>query len=189
MFAGESELFIRGGAGDHPRAHDLTELDCRKPGPAGSAKHGERLARLERGALAQRVERRAIGHGQAGGALEIELIGNFDQPFGADRDALPRRAPAAITNDAVTRPDIGDAAIDALDHSGKFRAGRKREWRLVLVFAGDDQGIEKIERDRLHGNDGLAWAGARRVDIVQFKRVRRTEMGAENGFHAPVAPR
>ena len=85
--------------------------------------------------------------------------------------------------------DALSARADAVDDPGEFGCRRERKWRLVLVFAGDDQGIKKIERDRLHGHDGLARADARRVDIVQFECVRRTEMGTENGFHAPVAPR
>ena len=114
------------------------------------------------GALAQRIKRRAIGHGEAGGAFEIERVGYFDQQTGRDRDGFARRAPAAIAHDAVARSNTGDARRRRCSTTpANSAAGRERKRRLVLVFAGDDQRVEEIQRRRLDSHHGLAGAGAR----------------------------
>ena len=71
VLRGERELVVRRCAGDHPRAHDLAELDRGDADAARGAQHGQRLAGLEVGAVLQRVERRAVGHAHAGRAVEI----------------------------------------------------------------------------------------------------------------------
>src|SRR5690242_12467077 len=122
MPAGEGKLVVRGGAGDDTRAHDLAELDGRDSGAAGGAENGKRLAPLEICAFAKRIERRAIGHSQTGGALEIELVRNFDEPLQSHGNKLARRAPTAIADHAIAGRDIGHGSADALDYAGEFRA-------------------------------------------------------------------
>src|SRR6516162_1504372 len=183
VLASEDELVVRRSAGDDTRAHDLADFDAREPGAAGGAEDDKRLAGLERGPLAQSIERGAISHRQASGAFEGELIGDFGQTLRGHRDNLARGAPAAIARDAIPGSEISDAAADALDNAGELRAGRKRKWRLVLVLAGDDQRVEKVERHCLDAHDGFAWRGARRLDVSQFEGGRRPKMRAENSFH------
>ena len=77
-----------------------------RPDAAGRAEHGERFARLEIGAILQRVQRRAVGDAEAGGAVEIEAVRNFDQLVGGDRDAFARRAIARIADDAVADREL-----------------------------------------------------------------------------------
>ena len=107
--AGEGELFVGGGAGDDARAHHLAELYGRKPGAAGGAEHGQGLARLELGAVAQRVKRRGIDHVEARGALEIERVGQLGELPHRNGDSLARRAPAHMTHDAVAGRELGHA--------------------------------------------------------------------------------
>ncbi len=171
MLAGKCELLVRRGAGDDARAHDLADLDGGEPGAAGGAEHDQRLAGLELGAHAQRIERRAIGDGEAGGAVEIESVRDFDQKVRRHRDRFARRAPADIAHHPVAGSDIGHAGADALDDAGEFRRRRKRKRRLVLIFAGDDQRVEEIERGRLDAHHGLAGSGLRLRDVGEFKFV------------------
>src|SRR5262249_1340561 len=58
----------------------------------------------------------------------------------------------------------------------------------MLVFAGNDEGVEEIECDRFDPHDRITRAGAWWRGLGQRQRLRRAEMGAQNGFHAPVAP-
>src|ERR1700676_1152128 len=55
----------------------------------------------------------------------------------------------------------------------------------MLVFAGDDQRVEEVERRRLDANDRLARSGLRCCDVAEFKFVRGAESFAEDRFHEP----
>jgi hypothetical protein len=96
---------------------------------------------------------------------------------------LARRTPAGPANHAIAGREVGDAGADAFDDAGKFRGRRERKRRLVLVFAGDDQQVEKIERSGFDADHRLARAGSRRLDVGIVEFLRRAEMGAQNGFH------
>jgi hypothetical protein len=52
-----------------------------------------------------------------------------------------------------------------------------------MVFAGDDQRIEEVERRGLDPHDGFAGPGGRLGYFHGLKFVRRAEMGTEDGFH------
>ena len=184
MPAGESELVVRRRAGDDTRAHDLADLDRGEAGAAGGAEHDQRFAGFEVGAFLQRVERGAVSDGQTGGAVEIEPVGHFHQLLRRDGDGFARRAPADIAHDAVARRDAGDAGADAFDHAGKLRRRRERKRRLVLIFAGDDQRIEEIQRRRFHPHHRFAGAGMRLLDVGELKFIGGAEMAAEDGLHA-----
>jgi hypothetical protein len=53
----------------------------------------------------------------------------------------------------------------------------------VLVLAGDDQGVEEIQRRRLDPDQRFARTGSRFRDLGQFKLFGAAVVGAENGFH------
>ncbi len=53
----------------------------------------------------------------------------------------------------------------------------------MLVFAGDDEQVEEIERRGFDANDRLAGTGGRLWDVGKFEFVRRAEMRTQNGFH------
>ena len=95
MGAGEGEFFVGGGARDHTRTHDLADLDRGEADSARGAEHDKRLSRLESAAVAQRIERRAVGDGQPGRALEVELVGKLHQ--------LPRRHRDVVRSARVER--------------------------------------------------------------------------------------
>src|SRR5579862_3811137 len=88
-----------------------------------------------------------------------------------------------MTHDAVARRELGHARADTLDDAGEFR--RRREWkrRLVLIFAGDDQRVEKVQRRGLDPHHGLARSGLRFGDVGELEFVGGAEMSAENSFH------
>ena len=56
----------------------------------------------------------------------------------------------------------------------------------MLIFAGDDQRVEEIQRRGFDAHHGLAGSGLRLGQIPQFELVGRTELAAENGFHAEL---
>ena len=121
---------------------------------------------------------------RAGGAVEIEPVRHLYELLRRNGNRFACRAPADIAHDTVAWGDAGDAGADALDHAGEFRRRRKRKRRLVLIFAGDDQRVEEIQRRRLYAHHRFARAGVRLVDVGQFKFVGGAEMGTEDGFHA-----
>ena len=184
MLAGEFELLVGRGAGDDTGAHDLADLDGGEPGAAGGAEHDQRFAGLEPGAYPQRIERRAVGDGEARGAVEIERVGDLHQDIRRHRDCFACRAPAGIAHHPVAGRHIGHARADAFDNSGEFRRGRERKRRLVLIFAGDDQRVEEIQRRGFDAHHGFAGSGVRLGHINEFEFVGRAELAAENGFHA-----
>ncbi len=93
--------------------------------------------------------------------VEIEAVRQPDQPLGIGDDPLARRARADVAEHAIPAAERGHARPDALDDAGEFRRRRERERRLVLVFAGDDQRIEEIERRGLDRDQNLAGTGDR----------------------------
>ena len=183
MCAGEFQLFFRRRAGDDARAHDLADLDRGKPGSAGGAKHDQGFSRLELTALTQAVQRRAVNHRQAGGTIEVECVRQFDKLHCRSGDEFARSPPSGRTHHPVAGSKVGHASADTLDHTGEFRRGREREWRLVLVLAGDDQRVEEIERSSLDAYDCFASFGGGFRDIDQFELVGTAEMRANYRFH------
>src|SRR5207302_7591372 len=99
--ARESELLVRRRTRDDACAHQLAEFDCREPRAARRAEYRERLAGLELGAIFQGVQRGAVDHRDAGGAIEVERTGNFHHALRADRDLLARGTKAAIAEYAI----------------------------------------------------------------------------------------
>ena len=139
---------------------------------------------LQLRAILQRVERRAVDHRDAGGAIEVEAVGHLHDALRAERDLLARRAVAAVAEHAVARRfKPRHAVADALDHAGEFRRRRERERRLELIFAGDDQCVEEIERRGLDRDDDLARGRSRVGQVAVFEIVGAAEVGAQNGFH------
>src|SRR5262249_34393412 len=120
----------------------------------------------------------------SGSAFEVELVRNLDEPRHADGDQFAGRAPAAIAHHPIAGGNVRDAAADALDYAGEFRAGRKRKRRLMVVFAGEDERAEKIERNRLDAQERFAGAGAGRLDLGELQRLRRAKLRAENSLHS-----
>ena len=53
----------------------------------------------------------------------------------------------------------------------------------MLVFAGDDQIVEEVQRRRLDAHHGFARPGHRVGDVGKFKVVGGAVTGAEQGFH------
>ena len=84
----EGKLLIAPGAGDHARAHEFPEFDGCEPDTARGAKHHKGLAILEAGTVHQRVVGSSIGHGEAGGAFEIEGVRELEEPLRRNRCAF-----------------------------------------------------------------------------------------------------
>ena len=183
MLARKGELLGRRGASDDARAENFSKLDRGEAGAAGRPEHGEAFAGFELRAVFERVERRAVRHGQAGRALEIEPFRDLDEALGLRGQPLARRAGADMAEHAVPAREPVDARPDALDHTGKFRRRRERERRLVLVLAGDDQRVEEIQRRRLDGDDRLARAGNGIGQLAELEIVGTAEAGTQDGFH------
>src|SRR6202034_3473671 len=159
------------------------DLDGGQPGAAGGAQYDERLSAFEFPALAQCVERRPIGHGEPRRALEVELVGYLHEPCRLDGKAFARRAVAGGAHHAVADGDRRHAGTDTLDRPGKFRRRRKWKRRFVLIFAGDDQQIEKIKRRGLDPHDGLAGTGNGFRKVCDLKFVGGAKVRAKDGFH------
>ena len=183
MRLGEFELLVRRGAGDHLQPHQLAEFAGRKTGAAGGAEHRQGLAGLRAGAIFQRMQRGAVDDDDAGGAIEIQIVGNLHDRVRRQRDLFARAVMAAGRHHAVADLQVGDAGADALDHARDFGRRRERKRRLDLVLALDHQDVEEIQRRGLDRDHGLARAGHRIGHIGQHEIVGSAILRAENGFH------
>ena len=95
MRLGDGKLVLRGGDSDDAPAHEVGDLDRRKPGAACRAKHGYGLAGLQSPAILEPEERRAVGHRNAGSGLVADPIWDWNGVACLDRHLLP----AAIAAD------------------------------------------------------------------------------------------
>ncbi len=134
-------------------------------------------------AILERVQRRAVGDAHAGGAVEVQAGGQLYQFIGGKRDALARGAIAGITEHAVAGCKGGDPRAHALDGAGKFGGRRERHLGLVLVFPGDDQGIEKVQCCRGNPHHGFTGPGPGVGNVGKFEIVGSAVTGAEQCFH------
>jgi len=94
-------------------------------------------------------------------------------------DRFARRAPAGPADHAVAGCELAHTLTHALDDARKLSGRRERKRRLVLIFAGNDQQVKKIECGRLNVNDGFAGARLRLGNIGEFQIVGRAEMRAQ----------
>jgi hypothetical protein len=129
------------------------------------------------------MQRGAVDDDDAGGAVEIEIVGNLHDRIGRQRDLLARAVVAAGGHHAVADLQVAHAGTDALDDACDFRGRREREGRLDLVFALDHQDVEEIQRRRLDRDHGLARARHGIGHVSQHEVVGLAILQAENGFH------
>src|SRR4051794_19644637 len=113
--AGERELVVTGGAGDHPRAHDPAQFDRGEPDAARSAEHSQGLTRLHPGPMLEGVVGGAVGDGQRRRALEVEIGRELDDLARRDRGAFARRVEVGVAQDAVAGLELGNPGAYALD--------------------------------------------------------------------------
>ena len=88
--AAHGELVVARCAGDDARAERLADLDRRQADAARGAEHQQRLARLERAAVAQRVVRRPVGQQERRAGRRNPCLAEA-AAGGAPRSSLPRR--------------------------------------------------------------------------------------------------
>src|SRR4051812_34298581 len=77
MLARKRDLLVGRSAGDDASAHLPAELHGRQSDTAGRTEHRECLARLERGAMLERVVAGSVRDRQRGSAVEIEVGGEL----------------------------------------------------------------------------------------------------------------
>ena len=157
----ERELVSRRGAGDHACAKRLAEFDCGDADASCRTKHGKRLARLELGAILERMDARAVGDDQAGGGLEAQTIGHAHERADRRDHLFARRPVADKPANTIADGDFSHTFADCLDHAGELGGRRERQIRFDLIAVGYDEEIEEIEPGRLHLDEGLALAGFR----------------------------
>jgi len=138
---------------------------------------------LQRCAIFEGMKRGAVSDADTGSAIEIERVRNFDKFVGTQRDTLTRRAIGHVTDHPIAGFERCDTGTEALDRSGKLCSRRKWRFRLELVFAGDDQRVEKVQRRRMDFYDCLAGTRLRLRYIDKFEVIRLSVAGAEEGFH------
>src|SRR4029450_7216038 len=104
---------------------------------------------------------RAIRNADARGAVEIELVRNFDQSVGADDNPFARCPVSHVAEYPLACLECGNPCTQAFDSAGELSGRRKRRDRLELIFTGDDQGVEKVQRRGVDSNRYLAGAWLR----------------------------
>ena len=188
--AREGELVGRRRAGDHPRAHQLADLDRREPDAAGGAEHRERLAGAQLRAVLQRIERGAVGDDQAGGALEVEPVRQLHQPVGRDRDLLARRAVADVGR-ARGRPAARRSrpAPTLSTSPANSAAGENGKAGLVWYLPAMISVSKKLSAAARTAHHRLAVGRHRIGQIADLELIGPAVAGAENGFHRAVIAR
>ena len=179
----EGKLVVGRRAGDHARAHQLADLDRREAGAAGGAEHRERLAGFELGAVLQRVQRRAVDHRDAGGAVEVERVGDLHHALRGDRDLLARRAEAAIAEHAVAGAKPVTPAPTLSTTPANSEAGENGNGGLNWYLPAMISVSKKLSAADLTATTTSPAARHRIGQVVEFEIVRAAEARAENGFH------
>ena len=129
------------------------------------------------------MQRGAVGDDDAGGAVEIEIVGNFHDRGRRQRDLFARAVVAAGGHHAVADFQIGDTLAEAFDHARDFGGRRERERRLDLVLALNHQDVEEIQRRGMYSDHRFAGAGDGIVNVGEHEFVGAAIFGAENRLH------
>ena len=96
-------------------------------------------------AVLQRMDGRAVDDRDAGRAIEVEIVRHLHE-LSALTAICSRARHSRDSRARGRRLKVRHAGADAFHHPGEFGGRRKREGRLDLVFAGDDQRVEEIKR-------------------------------------------
>ena len=153
------------------------------PGSAGRAEHDERFAGAKLGTVAQGVQCGAIDHREAGSAIEIQALRHADELLGLDCDTLAGGPGTHLAEHPITGPQPLDTGPERLDHAREFGGRRERKCRPVLVFSGNDQGVEKIQRRRLDAHHHFTGCGDRIGHLLEHQIVRSAIMMTKNRLH------
>src|SRR6185295_18781866 len=105
----------------------------------------ERLAALQRAAIAQGVVRRAVGEEKGGTGDEVHLLRQGQEARRLRFYFLGERAIGREGDDPVTRPHVRHARSDFLYDAGQLAARREGQRRLELVLVLDDEHVGKID--------------------------------------------
>ena len=184
MLAGQRQLLRRGGAGDHARAHQLADLDRRKPHAARRAEHGQRLAGLQPRAVRQPVQRRAVGDGQPGRRFVRQRLGHADQLVDRHGEPGAARAPADIGGHPRAEPRPGPRPRPAPRRARRTppparTAARGLNWYLFSMISVS----KKFSAATGDVDDDLAGPRDRIGQILDRQALGRTEGPAQDGAH------
>jgi len=103
-----------------------------------------------------------------------------DVPIGRIENATLAGAEGALPYRSYTPLDAGP---ERLDHAREFRGRRERKGRPVLVFSGNDQGVEEIQRRRLDAHHRFTRSGDRIGHLREHEIVRPAIMMTKNRPH------
>ncbi|MNZ95053.1 hypothetical protein D3C78_1141830 [compost metagenome] len=133
--------------------------------------------------MLERVHRGAISHAEGSGGVEVHRWRDRQHVVAWHGDLLGKAAPAGQGHDPVTDFQVADFFTHCADHAGRFTTRRKREGRLELVFALDDQRIGEVHPGGVHVQQDFILLRDRTGDVFQHQRFGRAEGFAQHGFH------
>ena len=180
---GHGQFLCAAGGGDHLGAHGLADFHRGQTDAAGGAEDQQGFARLQVGALLEGVHRGAVGHAEGGRAVEVHAGRNRHNVVTRHRHLFGKAAPAGQGHDPVTDFDMGDFFADRRHYAGCFAARRKREGRLELILAFDDQGVREVDPGGMHVQHDLGFLHLRAGNVFQHQGFGRAEGFAQHGFH------
>ena len=166
VFAADSELILCRCAGDHARAQDFPDLDRGQADAAGRPEDEQRLAGCERGAVDERVLRRAVGEPERGGCREIHRGRNGKEAARFGCHFFREGAVARDRHHAIARLERRHAVADRLDDARQLAPRRKGQRRLHLILVLDDQDVGEVDTRRLHCNHHFARTRHRRRHVL-----------------------
>jgi hypothetical protein len=169
--AGEVQLVVGGGAGDHPRAHQPAELDGRQPRAAGGAEDGQGFAGLQVRPVLQGVKAGAVGHHEAGRLLVRDPVRHPHHATDGRDDPLAAAPPAEEGGRPLADSQARHALPHRVDDARAFPAGREGALGLELVAVDDDQGVEEVQADRADGEPHLPRPGLRVRQVGERQRL------------------
>ena len=177
------QLLRAAGSGDHGGAHGLADLHRGQADAAGGAEHQQGLARLQVGALLERVHGGAVGHAEGRSLSEVHAGRHRHHVVGRYCNLLGKGAPAGQRHDPVSGLDVADAFANRGHHARRFAARGKGEGRLELVLALDDQCVGEVDAGRMHVQHDLVLLRNGAGGFFNDQVLGRAEGFAQYGFH------
>ena len=131
-------------------------------------------------AVAQVVSRHPLEH-SGRRLIEVELLGNLNEPSGGHRGILGITPERAAVGHAIAEPQSCHIRANCDNEARRFLSIDKRQRRRITALAEID--VDKIHARRFDLNQRFVWFGIGNGNVYKSEHFRPTYFGDLNGFH------